>query len=241
MRLDQAIAARFPQISRRQARLLLSERRVLVNDRPVSVASREVSDTDQIVVVEAPAELSILAGSDEWIVVDKPPGLPTQPVRGRSEVSLEELLRLKYRSVYLVHRIDRETSGVVIFARTAPAAARLSRFFASGEMRKLYLARVALPLDREITIDSPIDGRTALTIVRPWKATIVEAEIKTGRTHQIRIHLASLGMPVDGDRKYGGRAAERLMLHAWKLDHPEVGAFEAPVPQRFTSAASAST
>ena len=110
-------------------------------------------------------------------------------------------------------------------------------------------------LEKEITIDSPIEGRDALTIVRPsllsgaaapppphvdhrggegaaapLSTTTIEVEIKTGRTHQIRIHLASIGHPVAGDRRYGGSKAARLMLHAWKLEHPSVGTLEAAVP-----------
>ena len=83
-------------------------------------------------------------------------------------------------------------------------------------------------LTRELIIDTPIDGKEALTIARPRDDGLIEVEIRTGRTHQIRIHLSGAGHPVDGDRRYGGRAAPRLMLHAWKLEHPELGAIEAP-------------
>jgi len=82
----------------------------------------------------------------------------------------------------------------------------------------------------EITIDEPIGGKEAITIVRPRSSSLVEAEILTGRTHQIRIHLASIGHPVAGDRRYGGPPAARLMLHAWRLEHEELGLIEAPLP-----------
>ena len=227
MRLDQAIAARFPGISRRKARLLLADKRVLVNERPVSVASREVSDSDRIRIIDTAPEVTVLRETDDWIAVDKPAGMPAQPARDRAQLSLEEILRVRYRRIYLVHRLDTPTSGVVLFARSPEAAAELSRWFAEGEIRKTYLAIVAGEIATETTIDTPIEGKSALTIVRPVSGSTVEVEIRTGRTHQIRIHLASIGHPVAGDRRYGGPPAERLMLHAWKLEHPSIGVIEA--------------
>lgn len=238
MRLDQAVAARNPGLSRRKARELIAADRVLVNDRPVRVASREVSDADRITIAEALPELTILRETDEWVAVDKPSGMPTQPTRDRATRSLEELLRIRFRTIYLVHRIDTQTSGVVVFAKTRAAAARLSQLFASREIRKTYLALIEGSVDREIAIDSPIDGKDALTIVRPLGGStarqLVSCDIRTGRTHQIRIHLASIGHPVVGDRRYGSKvSAPRMMLHAWKLEHDELGTLEAPPPAEF--------
>jgi len=232
MRLDQAIAQRFPQHSRRKARELIAARRVLVNDRPVAVASREVADSDRIVVVDESTPFDIIRENPNWVGVNKPAGLPTQPPADRSVRSLEELLRLKYGELYLIHRLDTPASGIVLFARTRQYAARLSELFANRAVRKIYLARSAGAgaITSELTIDSPIDGKEAITIVRPRKGDLIEIEIKTGRTHQIRRHLASIGQPLDGDRRYGGRAAPRLMLHAWKLDLIEVGELVAPPP-----------
>jgi 23S rRNA-/tRNA-specific pseudouridylate synthase len=159
--------------------------------------------------------------------------MPTQPTRDREIRSAEELLRAKYREIYLVHRIDTPTSGVVLFARTRAAAAKFSDLFATGAMKKLYVARIDGEVASELVIDAPIDGKDALTIVRRRGDALVECEIKTGRTHQIRIHLASIGHPVAGDRRYGGSAAPRLMLHAWKLEHALVGTLEAPLPDGF--------
>ncbi len=227
-RLDQAISARFPSISRRKARALIASGCVTVNQHPVRVASREVASGDELRVVEASAPVPLLASTDEWLAVAKPAGVPAQPARDRAALSLEEMLRVEYRSIYLVHRLDTPTSGVMLFARTAASAARLSKFFAEGAIRKVYLARVQPPIDQELTIDTPIDGKEALTIVRPRADGLVEVDIRTGRTHQIRIHLSSAGHPVDGDRRYGGKAATRLMLHAWKIEHPELGVIEAP-------------
>ncbi|MEA2162386.1 MAG: rRNA synthase [Thermoanaerobaculia bacterium] len=239
MRLDQAIAARFPPISRRRARELIAARRVLVNERAVSIASREVSDDDRIAVAEDVPEISVIRETSDWIAVDKPAGMATQPTRDRRVRSLEELLRLRYQTIWLVHRLDTPTSGVVLFARTQSAAAELSALFAEGSIRKTYLALIEKVLTDEQIIDSPVQGKDARTTVRPLRndgsATLIEAVIETGRTHQIRIHAASIGHPVVGDRRYGtgGRAA-RLMLHAWKLEHPKVGTLEAPVPTSFS-------
>jgi 23S rRNA-/tRNA-specific pseudouridylate synthase len=234
MRLDQAIAARYPEVSRRKARELIAAERVLVNDRPVRVASREVSERDRITIVDELPDLTIIEETDEWIAVDKLPGMPTQPTRDRKNRSLEELLRIRFREIYLVHRIDTQTSGVVVFARTRQAGAWLSRLFASREIAKTYLAVIEGTLDGEVTIDTPIEGKEALTIVRPRAGSVVEAEIKTGRMHQIRIHLSSIGKPVVGDRRYGSTApAPRMLLHAWKLEHASLGTLTAPLPGDF--------
>ena len=127
MRLDQAIPARFPSISRRKARELIANGSVTVNQRPVRVASREVAESDELRVVDARPPVPLLASTEEWLAVDKPAGVPAQPARDRATLSLEEMLRIEYRSIYLVHRLDTPTSGVMLFARNATAAARLSR------------------------------------------------------------------------------------------------------------------
>jgi RluA family pseudouridine synthase len=239
MRLDQAIAATHPGISRRKARELIAARRVLVNERAVSIASREVDAEDRIAIVEDAPELSIIGETGEWIAVDKPSGMPTQPTRDREQRSLEELLRLRFRDIWLVHRLDTPTSGVVLFARTAPAAARFSALFANGEIRKTYLAILKGDIGEERVVDTPVQGKNARTTFRPLQkngnTTLAEAVIETGRTHQIRVHAQSIGHPVVGDRRYGsgGRAA-RLMLHAWKLEHASFGVLEASPPATFS-------
>jgi RluA family pseudouridine synthase len=240
MRLDQAIAARFSELSRRKARELIAAKRVLVNERLVAVASREVDDADRIAIIDAEAQLDVIGETDDWVAINKPAGVPTQPTQDRATRSAEELARARYREIYLVHRIDTPTSGVVLFARTRAAAAKFSELFASGAMKKTYLAVVAGDLVGPLTIDTPIDGKDALTLVittatAPSSAqTLVECEIKTGRTHQIRVHLASIGHSVAGDKRYGGPPAPRLMLHAWKLEHPSITLLEAPIPPGFS-------
>lgn len=224
MRLDQAIAARFPEISRRKARELIASRKVLVNERAVAIASREVSERDRIAIVEETPQLDVIRETTDWIAVNKPAGMPSQATRDRKERSLEELLRLQYKSIYVVHRIDTPTSGVILFARSSEAAARLSKLL--PEVKKTYLVRTDPPLDRDVTIDTPIDGKPARTLAYASGEVVIE----TGRTHQIRIHLASVGHPVIGDRRYGGKPAPRLMLHAWKLEHESFGSLEARPP-----------
>ncbi|HEX3579520.1 MAG TPA: RluA family pseudouridine synthase [Thermoanaerobaculia bacterium] len=239
MRLDQAIAERNAGISRRKARELIAARRVLVNERAVSIASREVDADDRIAIVEDAPELAIIRETEEWIAVDKPAGMPAQPTRDRKQRSLEELLRLRFREIWLVHRLDTPTSGVILFARSPAAAARLSAMFANGEIRKTYLAVLEGDVNEERVVDTPVQGKSAQTTFRPLRndtgTTLVEASIETGRTHQIRIHAQSIGHPVAGDRRYGsgGRAA-RLMLHAWKLEHASFGVLEAPPPTSFS-------
>jgi 23S rRNA pseudouridine1911/1915/1917 synthase len=224
MRLDQAVAARHPDISRRKARELIAAGRVLVNDRPLRVASREVSERDRIAVTEEHPDIDVIRETSAWVAVNKPAGMPTQPTRDRALRSLEELLRVRYREIFLVHRIDTNTSGVVVFARTRRAAAELSELFASRAIEKTYLAVAEGEIADERVIETPIEGKTALTTLKPRKpggaSTLIEARILTGRTHQIRIHLQSIGHPVVGDARYGSVAsAPRMLLHAWKLNH----------------------
>jgi len=241
MRLDQAIAARNPDISRRQARELIASRRVLVNERPVSIASRHVAAEDRIAIVDDVPEIAVIKESDDWIAVDKPAGMPTQPTRDRKLRSLEELLRLRFGQIWLVHRLDTPTSGVVLFAKSSEAAAKLSAMFAAGEIRKTYLAILEGELIEERVVETPVQGKSAQTTFIPQRSdgttTFAQVVIDTGRTHQIRIHAASIGHPVAGDRRYGsGSRVKRLMLHAWKLEHPSLDVLEAPAPTSFSSA-----
>jgi len=262
MRLDQAIAARFPLISRRKARELLAQNRVLVNERPVATASRQVQEHDRVAIVDQVAVLPIIRRTEDWIAIDKPSGLSSQPARDRERLSAEELLRLTLKreggssQLFVVHRLDTATSGILLFARNQAAARRLSELFASREIRKTYLAIVDGVIEADVTVDRPIArrseetfsvspaGKPAETSIRPRvssaTATLVEIEIRSGRTHQIRVHLASLGHPVRGDRKYGSTSsAPRLMLHAWRLVLPGIEELVSPPPDDFRTAGAA--
>lgn len=184
------------------------------------------------------------------LVFDKPAGLAVQGGSGVTE-SLELMLgafaKSNGKTPRLVHRLDRETSGVIVAARTKPAAAFLSEAFARRDTAKTYLAivcggapepregEIALALKRssrkglDISIVAD-DGQAALTRYRTLSATrdaaFVAAYPETGRMHQIRAHFAAIGRPIAGDGKYGGLFAigaqpiARLMLHAARLDIP---------------------
>ena len=211
---------------------------------------------------------------DQWIVVvDKPAGLLSETDRVGSPSLETEVPRLlaalgeRKTDVRLVHRLDAGTSGVLILARTPAATAGLGKCFAATGAEKTYLAICVGKLDRPCTIDAPIGrrqgvkhavdphGKPSLTFVEPVKnteeATLVRARPKTGRTHQIRVHLSHIGYPLFGDRLYGGPtytrdapvvAIPRPMLHAARLElpHPKSGerlTFSTPPPADFEALA----
>ncbi len=185
------------------------------------------------------------------LAFNKPAGLACQ-TRGRCGNTLDHLLwafaRSNGKRPHLVHRLDRETSGIIVAARTKPAAAALHAAFEGRRVRKTYLAivearvpppasgRIAAPLaDRRdgalvysaVVADGAKGARTAETgwrrLAAAEGAALVEVTPRTGRMHQIRVHLAHVGLPILGDRQYGGAAgagANRTLLHALSLDFP---------------------
>jgi len=195
------------------------------------------------------------------VAVNKPEGWAAIPEQHPQEKSLfERLCAERGETLLIVHRIDKDTSGVIIFARNAHAHRNLNRQFETRTVRKVYLALVhgVVAYDRG-TIDKPLrrfgsgrvginpqHGRSSLTeylVLRRFEAhTLVEAYPKTGRRHQIRVHFYSIGHPIVGDRLYGDpmiqRDYPRMMLHAHKLtirlpatDTPLT--LEAPIPDSF--------
>jgi tRNA pseudouridine32 synthase/23S rRNA pseudouridine746 synthase len=213
--------------------------------------------------------------------VDKPAGRLVIPGRGTDERSLREELEEVHGRLWVVHRLDRGTSGVLLFARTAEAHRILNLAFDRGEPRKRYLALVRGSPPPEQRIDVAIAparrgrmrparpgdprGKRAATVVRrleqlptrPWAGgplALVEALPETGRTHQIRVHLAAAGIPLAVDPDYGERGPllgpdgapllARTPLHAARLEvaHPAGGgplAVEAPIPEDLARALAA--
>ncbi len=275
-RLDRFIAARGG-ISRGEARRALDAGGVFLEGRRCKVAGRTVRSGQRVVVnlaeggreaaLALPLERARLLYADaELAAVDKPAGVPAQPTLTSDRGTLPELVSaLLGAPVTLVHRLDRETSGVTVFARTAAAAAALSEAFRAGGPEKTYLALCARPpAPADGRVDAPLGkdparaglrrvdpgGDAAATRYRTLRAgpgaALVEASPETGRTHQIRVHLAHLGAPLLGDARYGGPrrvgelAIPRVMLHARRLRlvHPATGAplvLEAPVPEDFAA------
>ena len=230
------------------ARRLLAAGAVFLNGRRCRVASRTVQpgDTLQVSSDTPPAAappLIILYEDDTVIAVDKPAGMPSAPTRQAASGSAVDTLRTQLRArdrrpaaLWVVHRLDAETSGVLVFARTRAAAAALSQAFATQHVEKTYLARVAGTVAEDAgTIDLPLrsegrrtvvadDGKLAVTawrvVHRSGATTLLEVRPRTGRLHQIRAHLRAIGHPVVGDRRYGGPPGPRLLLHATRVRLP---------------------
>ncbi len=187
--------------------------------------------------------IPVIFEDNHLLVIDKPAGISVHPAPGEKEQTAIEILGEK-RNVYLVHRLDKPTSGIMIFAKTEKDQAFLQNLFKSRKIKKTYLALVRgrlepsegiidLPLGRGISERNKISpkekGKSAKTtykvIKQTNKYTYLKVNPETGRTHQIRVHLSSLGFPILGDRRYGGEdsSAERMFLHAEEIEliHPE--------------------
>ena len=217
------------------------------------------------------AEFPVLFEDDALLAIDKPSGVAVHGGSGISFGVIEQLRRARpqARFLELVHRLDRETSGVLLLAKKRSALVGLHQQLRDGATDKRYLACVAgawrdarctvkAPLHKYLTADGErrvrvqADGAAAHTVFRLVRGfagyALLEAELKTGRTHQIRVHLAHLGTPIVGDDKYGDFALnrelaragapatlKRMFLHAFRLNftHPATGlpiALEAPLP-----------
>ena len=265
LRLDQALAARVPGLSRRRARLLLDIGGVFVDGRRVKVAGRPVHAGEKVVAhvggaleratpatgrdarardeAKLPA-FAIVHEDQDVVVVDKPSGLLTAPTPESDRNNLASLLARREGGapVHVVHRIDLETSGLLVFAKTEDANRVLSETFRAHDLSREYLAVVggAFPDDVRV-VDRPVGGKRAVTHVSieerlGARATVLRCRLETGRTHQIRLHALAEGYPVLGDPKYGGAPISprppRMALHATLLAfaHPRTRA-----PLSFTS------
>jgi 23S rRNA pseudouridine1911/1915/1917 synthase len=286
-RLDVALARLLPQYSRARLQRWIDEgrvqsdgegatlrrRRVVAGER-LRVRAEFIAD-DRVAAGEARVPFRVVHRDAAILVIDKPPGLVVHPGAGNREGTLQNaLLALdpalaRVPRAGIVHRLDKDTSGLMVVARTPLAHAALVRALAAREVGREYLALCQGRLTGGGTVDEPIgrhrtqrtrmavrpDGREAVTHYRIERRlrehTLVRAALETGRTHQIRVHLAHVGHPVVGDPVYGGRkrlprgasptviaalgAFRRQALHAARLvlEHPTTGrevAFEAPLP-----------
>ena len=204
--------------------------------------------------------LDVLYEDESLLFVNKPPDIVVQRGYDRDEPVLLELAMQHAGHLFLMQRLDRGTSGVMFFSKSADINARLTRYFETRQIRKRYLALCEGELEQSQTIDAPLarigpisfgvrdHGKRAVTVVRPRRATpngsLLSIELRTGRTHQIRVHLAAIGHPLIGDWLYGQRNAGRPMLHAAELamPHPLTNAqlrVTAPPPADFRDAADA--
>ncbi len=280
-RLDRYVAAHCPQLTRSRAQRLIREGRVTVNGATVTPSYLPVPGDLVQVSIPAPASptpqpealpLEIVFEDRHLLVVNKPAGLVVHPAPGHPSGTLVNALLAHRPEVNaadldptrpgIVHRLDRDTSGLIVVAANREVQAALQAQWKSRKIVKRYLAlvygRVEPP---QATIDAPLGrdpahrqriavresgGRAARTSYQVREhlaqATLLEVLLHTGRTHQIRVHLASVGYPVVGDRVYGPRrptiTAPRQMLHAWRLSftHPVTGALlalEADPPPDF--------
>jgi 23S rRNA pseudouridine1911/1915/1917 synthase len=255
LRLDQVVPRHLPGLSRRKARDVIDLGGVFVDRARVKVAGRPVRAGQRIEVNvggaldrhrgEPPPEPAIVFVDEHVIVADKPAGLVTAPTPESDRGDLLDQLSQRYGEVYLVHRIDLPTSGLLVFARTRAANKQLGDAFKVHDVDREYRA-VTIGEVTTQTIDRPVDGKRAVTHVEAIEqlagATLIAARLETGRTHQIRVHLAGLGTPIAGDTQHGGEKsrtfvprAPRLALHAAMLgfSHPATGErvrFESALP-----------
>jgi RluA family pseudouridine synthase len=259
LRLDQIIAKRT-ELSRRSAREALKLGGVQVDRKRVKVAGKLVKPGTEIRVAfdpdlpPVPTITIPVVFEDTWLLaVDKPAGIATQGTWATDRHDLLALLKTQRPDLklFLHHRLDQGTSGLLVLAKEAKANKGLASAFAGRDLEKLYLVRISAPLEA-CTVEAPIgrlrgadpgrfgctgdliDPRSARTDFRPATAEEtaglvpghwIVARIHTGRTHQIRVHLVHLGHAVLGDALYGGAPSDRLWLHAWRLGlkHPVTG------------------
>ena len=281
-RLDVAIATLLPSISRTRAQALIRDGQVRVNAVVAARVGQRLAADDRIEVrVPAPTPsalqpesipLDVIFENADVLLVNKPAGMVVHPAAGHATGTLVHAALAHAPDLEgiggevrpgVVHRLDRDTSGLILLAKNDAAYHGLQQQFKSRSISKTYLAitegrpptesgKIDAPIGRDpknrkrMSIVAADRGRSAVTAYRVREAlreaSLLEVHPETGRTHQIRVHLAFLGCPVAGDRVYGRRKpvvqAPRQMLHAWRLrlqlpGECEPREFEAPVPADF--------
>jgi 23S rRNA pseudouridine1911/1915/1917 synthase len=269
LRLRERLRALYPGTSSRRLKQWLADARVRVNGLVVSRGDALVGPDDRVDLDAAPtaalpASLRLVHEDEHLIVVDKPAGLltiATEAERGRTVYRLlGDWLRVRGGPrIFVVHRLDRETSGLLVFAKSLEVKRALQAQFAARTPERVYVARVegvvrepqrtltsSLVEDRALRVRTAGDGRHGKEAITRYRvlersrgATLLELALVTGRRGQIRAQLAALGHPIVGDRAYGSRRdpLRRLCLHATRLGfvHPSGRrlVFESPPPSSF--------
>ena len=237
-RLDRALAAALPTISRERLKALIASGKVAtdpgavpVRDPAIKVASGSVYSV--VIPEPAPAHneaqeipLEIVYEDEHLIVIDKPAGLVVHPAAGNLDGTLVNALLHHCKGSLsgiggverpgIVHRIDKDTSGLLVAAKTDPAHTGLAAQFARHSIDRRYLAIVS-GIPNPIAVQPEGKGKRAVThyrLISPLKeAAMVECRLETGRTHQVRVHMASIGAPLIGDPAYGRtRKSHRALL-----------------------------
>lgn len=239
--------------SKKTVYLLKQENRIKVNNKQVKenilLNENDIIDIDIIKdetndIEETYFNLDILYEDDYLLIVNKPIGVIIHD--DNSTDALDNYVAYYYRStnqrhkVYHVHRLDKDTSGAILYCKQAYLLPLLDKMLQEKKIQRTYLALASGNISKKMTINKPIGsdrhhnnryvisstGKEAITQVEPLKRfgknTLVKCKLKTGRTHQIRVHLASISHPIVGDTIYGNIPAERLMLHSCSitLTHP---------------------
>lgn len=269
VRLDIYLSTKFDTtISRSLWQKYIKAGYVSVNNKVATTPKFEVDETDEIALnlpekEQTDVDLPILYEDDDVIVVNKPSGLLTHAKGGLSdEPTVAEIIRPKTSFATdtdrpgIVHRLDRDTSGLLIIAKNPESAAHLQRQFAERTAKKTYIAitdgkpklnaaKIDLPIGRNPSAPSTFridpNGKPAQTVycvlAENDAQSLVKLKPTTGRTHQLRVHLAHLNTPILGDRVYGKSSDCRMMLHARKLEitlpSGERKVFEAAIPDEF--------
>ncbi len=280
LRLDKAIALKYTDLSRTTIQRLIEEEKVFVNEKKVKASYKvEIKDKIQIEEIEVKEislkaqdiPLDIVYEDSDIIVVNKQKGLVVHPANGNPDGTLvNAIMNICKDSLSgiggeirpgIVHRLDKDTSGLIIIAKNDKAHIHLSKQIKNHEVKKTYIALVrGIVKENEATINMPIgrsikdrkkmavtkNGRNAIThfkvIKRYENYTLLEIQIETGRTHQIRVHMSYIGYPIVGDVVYSNGknpfGVIGQMLHAAKLTfkHPitnEELNLEAPLPEYF--------
>ena len=279
-RIDKLIPVLNKNITRMSAQKLLEEGKILVNDKKEKpsykvkvndIISIEIPELKETEIIPENIPLDVLYEDEYIIVVNKAKGMVVHPANGNYTGTLVNALLYKCKDSLsgiggekrpgIVHRLDKDTSGVIIVAKCNKAHINLSEQIKEHKVKKTYIALVkGFVKDNEATIDMPIgrskkdrkkmdidkNGKNAITHFKVLKRyqgyTLLKVNIETGRTHQIRVHLSTIGYPIVGDMVYSNGKnefnVEGQMLHAWRIEftHPITGkemVIEAPLPQYF--------